>query len=716
MRDLTRSLADRSRVPPNEVLSKAFRDFFSSRFESPGVITDFQTRLLIATWNHLKVQQNELEPEDWQAVFSVESLEKVLFVLSETKCPPECHESVQTIARFAFLELCASDELGPGGASEPAVIAYVNILSSNGNPEEAQRVVRQFWPSLREARPSPWLAVMKGFAMKGDRRRLRKVPGELEKYEGRFDPVSHGEITKILIEHDLLDAAKAMYECPLSDDLEPSLSTKEAVIKFAIRKSDLAWAQLVFESLPPSPNPETRNVTLLWEVVHGKGAAEIAEMLTTWVAEDPEVKSTLSISCVNNLIEYANSRENPQLAAEFAALASEWDLEPDTQTKLLHLESRIQAGDVKGALECSRNLLDLDQVALANLPLMNKLIKMLCYCEQRDSLFDQTSSLLDPLFENNVLLEPETVAALTHMLLYRHDYEAVSELLRPSLSSYDSEGRTKIRNALTGFITDPNQESNQAWEAYSLLRIAFPETGVSMRTNIMTSFFKRGSSEQACLVFGHMRQAEDFAHRPKPDTYARCFQGIARAGDAENLELVHNMLKLDLEVDLNTRIHNGLMLAYAACDMPEKSMAIFRQILQSDEGPSHKTITIFFKACEKHPNGAHEAMKMMKKVKLLEIDVDRRLYTSFLEALAAQCEFDRAAEAIDKMQSETGYVPTRNTIGFFYNAIPYQYWKDQVEQWAKEKYPEQWQQLEELKRTETEEGLVFDGITNEIVV
>jgi len=52
----------------------------------------------------------------------------------------------------------------------------------------------------------------------------------------------------------------------------------------------------------------------------------------------------------------------------------------------------------------------------------------------------------------------------------------------------------------------------------------------------------------------------------------------------------------------------------------------------------------------------------------------------------------------------------------FYNAIPYQYWKDEVEKWALEKYPELWKHLAETPRSEHEEGLKFDGITNEVWV
>lgn len=58
----------------------------------------------------------------------------------------------------------------------------------------------------------------------------------------------------------------------------------------------------------------------------------------------------------------------------------------------------------------------------------------------------------------------------------------------------------------------------------------------------------------------------------------------------------------------------------------------------------------------------------------------------------------------------------KRRIGLFYNAIPYQYWKDEVEQWASQRYPELWAHLIETPRSEHEEGLKFDDITNEVWV
>ncbi|PLB50478.1 hypothetical protein P170DRAFT_445774 [Aspergillus steynii IBT 23096] len=716
MRDLMRALKDKSRGPTNDLLAKAFQDFFAVRVASPGVITGFQARLLSVTWKHLQAQKDDLEPEEWQAVFSTESLENMLFVLSETTCLPESREVVQRVARFAYLELCADEGFGPNQISRPALIAYVNIQALTGNPEEARHVVEYFWAKLHKTSPSPWLTVMRGFATNNDQQQLRQTVEMLDNYGVRFDGTSHEDLVEILIKQDLLEAVKAIFECPLFGRQEPTLAAKQAVIRYAILRSETSWAEPIFQSIAQVPLAENMGTTLLWEAAHGKDASGIADMVRSLVARTPEAKASIDISCVNLLLEYANSRSNPELAAGFASLAPQWELESDVQTRLLQLESNIQARNVSGTVQCLQDLRDFNSIALGNLPLMNKLVTMLSLSGQEDAVFDQVSSFLDPLFENHVRLDSETLAALTRMLLYRHDWEGVSELLRPRLALYDSEERSRVRNALTDFIMDHSQDSADAWDAYELLRLAFPETGVGKRTEIMTSFFNRDRGDLAFLVFGHMRQAEEFSRRPKPDTYAKCFQGIARTRDVNNLEFVHNMLKLDVEVDLNTQLLNRLMLAYATCDMPEKSMKVFREILQSKEGPTHKTIAVFFKMCAKHPSGVHEAVKMMDKVKVLGIEMDRRSYTAYVEALAAQCEFKLATEALEKMHSEIGQLPTKMSIAHLYNALPYQFWKDEMEKWTREKYPDLWARLETVERSEQEEGLRFEVKSNEIFV
>ncbi|KAJ6189155.1 hypothetical protein N7519_004063 [Penicillium mononematosum] len=709
MADLMRALKDRSRTPPSDILAKAFQTFFTMRLETPMLISHFQARALIVTFKHLRAQQAEMEEEDWQNVFSTENLEKVLDVLSECDCAPQAREVVMNLARYAYQELNLDHGFGPGKISRPALALYINILAMNGNPEDARHTLLKFWGQMSKAVPSPWLTILKGFAMKDDLRQVRKIVDEWGNHGNKFDQATHGEIVRFLVDHGQWKAAQTVYDSPIADGSEPSMAAREALIKYYLLNSRAESAEEIFKSLPNEPNEDTAGIILLWEAAKGSNASTLAQKVHAWTAKNSQLKGSINIDIVNNLIQYANAAQNPQLASDFMTLAGQWGLVPDSQTHVLELESRVQAGDVGETLKILEEKVDPTYLTSHNLPIANKLIAMLCRSEEKDALFDQISSLLDPLFQENVHLEPATIAALTHMLLYRHDLDAVSELLRPRLGSYSDEQKMPIRDALAEYIMDKSQSDTDVWNAYELLKIAFPETWVPVRTKIMTSFFNRKRSDLAVLPTNPVGAL-------RPDTYARCFQGLARTADATNLELVHNMLKLDLEVDLNTRILNGLMMAYAACEMPEKSMEIFRQILKSEEGPCHKTITIFFKVCQKHHNGVQEAIKMMTKVKKLEITANRPLYSAYMEALAAQCEFDLAVEAIDNMEAEIGIPPTSNTIGLFYNAIPYQYWKDEVEKWASQKYPEHWEHLMTINRTDQEQGLEFDGISNEVSV
>lgn len=661
MRDLTRALADRARPPTDEALANAFRDFFKSREERIDVITEFHARLLVETFEYLESRQDQLEERDLASVFSIRNLENFLYVLSEATIVPDSRKEVRRLAHLVFQKLCIEGEDGENEIAPQAILAYIRILSANGDPEEARSLTRKYRNQLEDVKPSPWLLVLQGYAMNGDRWRLRNFLEEIEKRGVKFDPMSQQDLITIMLRGNLVAAAQTLYECPLSDNEKPTILTTYAIVKAAILKSDISWAGEVIGTIPEPPTAETRDIFLLWHAAQGSGVDVLNQKLQSWKEKNPQISDSLTISTINDLIEYSISIKNPVLATSFSALASQWSLQPDSRTALLSLDAHMQNGDLDMVLKCVQSIPPQDLTVEGNLPLLNRLITMLCYSEDSDAVYDQISAFLDPVIHENDRLEADTVAALTHLLLRRHDWNAVSEILRPRLGTYDLKERSSIRKPLLSFITDLQEDAEHAWQMYNLLTVAFPETGTSARTDIMVSFFKRKRSDLAVLVFGHMRQAENFTQRPKPDTYCRCLQWISRTGDRENLELVHNMLKLDLEVEISTRVYDALMLAYTACEMPDHSLQIFRDILRSEEGPSDKTILIFFKLCEQLPDGVLEADKMMNKVKLLEIELNRQLYTAYISALAAQGEFERAVEAYEAMPKEANCTPNRHT-------------------------------------------------------
>lgn len=673
MAELAKAQEQRSKAPKLPVLCQAFRDFFEARVGTPGVITAFHGRLLVKTWYHLIRKQDKLGDENWSKAFSPDILQSALYVLSETPILPEAHKSVQELARNVYSQLMDDPMTDSQKIPRQASLAYIRIMSITGFPEEAQRVVTTLWERLGRSKPSPWQDVIKGYALKGDLSGLQKALETAKQYDYVFDPALQEELVLSLQQENAPGAAEVVFKCPLLEGQAPTLRTKETMAKMAIMRGDLEAAGEVIRSLPPTPTPKTRDISLLWQAAtQGSTAADLAKILDEWAAKNPELRQSLTISCVNDLIAYANAINDQERASDYSTLITTWDLQPDTQTiTLLELEARMHASDVDGVVKTLQFLHERDALGEIPLPVTNQLITMLCLAEQTDAIFEQISNLLDPLVDNDVRIEPETAAALTLLLLRRGDFDGVSQFLRPRLGSYGAAERKPIITRMLKFIADRSQTDDAVWNAYEILRVAFPEIDQQDRTVIMNSFFDRGRVDRACTVFTHMRQSLAFPQRPTEETYMWCFLGIARCGfeppasssnpateeeDANDVEELNhhlqsilNLLRLDLEVEPTTRVRNALMLALAACDRTDEAMEVFWEILRSEEGPSERTIPVFLRVCESHPTGEADARKMLDKMRVLEIPVTKQVLVGYARVFASRGDTKTTIEALGKM-------------------------------------------------------------------
>ncbi|KAI5309267.1 hypothetical protein KEM55_003653 [Ascosphaera atra] len=328
--------------------------------------------------------------------------------------------------------------------------------------------------------------------------------------------------------------------------------------------------------------------------------------------------------------------------------------------------------------------------------LLNKLIQGLCNARDQSFDFDVTLDVVDELFESKVRFMPATVAALCATMLRRHDVEGVSDLLDQLLSTFGAHDKAKIREPLLAFINDATQPVGEAWDVYELVNNLFPDTPVAQRTQIMQTFFRRGYAHQATLVFGHMRAKNLGEQRPTATTYTECLLGIAGARDEGALGMVHNMLKMDLEIKLDTRLLNALMFAYTCCGEPGTALEQFKQILHSEEGPSEATILVFFRTCEIYDEGAGEARRMMLNLRSLEIPVGRKMYEAFMAALMGNGDMHGAIDAVRSMEAQVGERPDAVTLATLYNVAPFQMVKKQIEDWCQSTYPDLWSQVGKL--------------------
>lgn len=362
------------------------------------------------------------------------------------------------------------------------------------------------------------------------------------------------------------------------------------------------------------------------------------------------------IGMINQLIELANSRDDPYTAERYVALGQRWGLEPDARTYILQLDYRLKVGDLDGARAAYTKLQSEDLSEGHDLPFVNKLVVALC---EKDKSYDTIISIAEDLTERGVHFEPPTVAALARLHLRRGELEQVDDgLLTSHIRNYSLDQRAFVRNFLVSFILDRTYHTALIWETYRILRNHFPETSTEVRTTLMTEFFTRRRPDMGTHIFGHMRQSPHRDQRPTAMTYKACFEGIARTGgDAESLQLVHNMMKLDTEIEPTTRLLNGLMLAYTASGSPARALEFWDDIVHSSEGPTYSSIQIALQACETAAYGERKARDIWARMRRLGISLKREIYAAYVGALAGQVKFQECVDLVDKMEDEIGVKP-----------------------------------------------------------
>jgi hypothetical protein len=215
--------------------------------------------------------------------------------------------------------------------------------------------------------------------------------------------------------------------------------------------------------------------------------------------------------------------------------------------------------------------------------------------------------------------------------------------------------RAIIRKNLSAFILEGQTSTADAWDAYQILRRSFPETPRADRIPIMNDFFARKRSDMACHVFFHMRNQTHPALTTTKAVYVAAFTGFARNADAESLELAHNQLKLDLNVEMDTQLRNALMLAHAATGNNQRALEIWAEIGNSKEGPTYNSIAIAFRSCEGMPFGDEHAKSIWRRLKEMDIDIDKTIYTAYFCAIARNHLHDEALALVESAEEEYGF-------------------------------------------------------------
>lgn len=562
-----------------------------------------------------------------------------------------------------------------------------------------------------------WAIVLRGLAKEGREGELLAEFAKAEAAKLEYQPPIHEIMTTFYAQRDRVEETKQWFTRPIHAGWAPSPKVYLELVRFAVRNREQAWLQPIFERLINSdPQKDYWDVVFQWAVLAmDKGVEDVKQMIQVMSTQrqkpqeqqQPQQDSKEGkdskdkgpprpdAATIDALISAAIEKQNPYLAERFLSLGAELQIPPRASTCILQMDYRLDAQDFSGVRALYDKLLkgEVPVYQDEDLPVLNKYLRALCAVTPEPDL-GRILDITADLEQRHATLEPDTVVALCMVFLRSDNQFEVIDTLSLHTVSYSRDERAQVRRAFVDYCClDRHALSTaRAWDAYSLLRQFFPDTEPTERARLMDAFFARRRPDMACYIFGHMRASDSPGHRPTADMYVRCLEGLGRhpelagtggsgvspgigmglssgasgpsgtgtsgSAHAESLKMIHNMLKMDTTVQLDTRLRNALMMAYAACDEPHVAIHEFwRDITASSEGPSYASLAIVFWACELSPFGDRVAREIWQKVQRMDLAVPAEVFGAYCGAIAGNGHVEEVIRLIRGMEGSVGCAP-----------------------------------------------------------
>ena len=679
MTEVTYAKDNALRPPQPSEVAQAIKDFFALR---KGKFEDFHVASAYQALHYLQ----ENPKDDGQAWLTRRELDTILDELMVAPRRPDVVGKwhipfglmlIDELAKSSS-EHQAQDGNESTKESDAAFDMYlkskqIQLLSLFGAAAEARQIALAFsfdpkaTAAQQKACTSAWKTVLAGVVKEGNPAEVQKTIEMLEACSVPLTVQIQSSLVSFYAEKGDVESAKFWYTKPVFNKFgRPATipgKTSSVLFKACAATNDLAFGHQMVANLLKGemPSKESWDAIFLWSVAIGKGPDEVNRMIDVLIRRNDQARQKNpkipvirpDIDTINTLVEYCMSQSDPYSAERYIVLGEHRGIIPDETTYTMQITYRISVGDLDGARAAYFNLQGCFSGSDRSVAAINQLILALCGSKQH--YFDELMAMVDDLHERKANFTPETVAALTLLHLRRGEIPDAMDLLQVHAHQYAPVQRKIIQKALSVFILDGETSTADAWDGYQIIRNVFPETPREDRIPIMRNFFARNRSDMACHVFFHMRNHISPTHTATKEVYVEAFTGFARCADAESLELTHNQLKLDLSVDMDTKLRNSLMLAYAATGENRKALMFWRDICESREGPSYNSILIAFRACEGMHFGSDHARSIWARLKQQDIDIDKPIWTAYMSAIARNHNHDEAMALIETVEDEYGF-------------------------------------------------------------
>lgn len=742
-----------ARLPPPGEVADALSQFFQYKYQKNRQIEDTQAELAAKSLQYYLDARAAGEPER-STRSMVKPLEKASKILKRTASPTASH------VQLAFLVYDAISVILPQRRSRAAV-AYVSALAMSGRAHEARQFVLQLQSqddsTAQEsgvvddedlqnseasdeavsssktpyALPLLWSEVLHGFARQDSEGELLETLDMLRSRGYAKTWSISQSMLEFYLRKDDHDKVRSWFQdfwLQSQQYLERNLKPKQPVqshtqiiersvradvagkvLRWCMQHDEVAFGHdVVRQVLSETPSKGIWDAVFVWAAGTGKGADEIDRMFTVMESANKKITNstdwnTPDIATINALVEYATSKSDPYLAERFIAIGKARDIHPDANTYVLQMKYRLKISDVDGALIAYKSLQSMDLSSNEDIPTVNELLVALCNSNRHD--FETIMNVAADLSDRKARFEPATATALAILHLNRDEVLDVTDLMNTHAFHYSTNEREIVRRALVAYCLEPQTRLSRVWDAYNVLVDTFDEIARDERTQIMQVFFRRERPDVAVNIFNSMRSHYREDTIPSIDTYVAAFLASAKLRDLDSLEVIHNQLKLDYNIDATTYLLNALMIGYSACGNPRRALTFWEDIVASKEGPTYNSIHIALRACEKAPFGDIRAEKIWAKIRSQNVELDQHLWSSYIAALAGNGNIEKAISVLEEAESKDELEVDAFLVGSLFMGCSGQVPQSDVEVWCKERFPGVWEALEKGGVEEDENGM-----------
>lgn len=659
-------MLDNLRPPPRKELMEAWRKLMQSKLRHKVPLNSTQAlqcrRLLeyLAEPSKTDQQVKQLSSADLSVA------RQVLLDIN----PNERSKNHADLAKALHAVWSSGNFTGKSRSPELQWSYLVRSLSIFGSSEEALEALYSKWD---EPLYNTYLSkednlveiVARGLAGEGKEEELVQL---VEYASGHGIPYNSG-LQVIMVEffagRDRVAETKHWFSKPI-DQGGIQVQVYRSIASFAMRNSLQEWAMPLFVELGQSqPKKKYWDVLLQAILLTGKSLAELETMMSHMVDRNGELSP--DVHTINGLLRVAVEKQDLALGEEILTLSAQRGISPNGETYLIALSLRLGSNDLvtaKGAYQQVRHLEPWSNESKPELfdefrQSANKYLVALC--SQTSPDFKLILAVLESTEEDQIRLEPETVASLCLGFLENDQHFEVMDILSAHSFMYSEGEREVIQNAFVTFCLDSSTSTSRAWGGYQLLHQFFQDTSFELRVKLLGAFFERKRPDMASHVFGHMRAHRNKSYHPTIDTYIQCLEGFSQHPDTEGLDMVHNMLKMDTAAQPNTKLYTALMLAHTGCDRPLAALDYWNEITQSREGPSYASLEAVFWTLERKPGGCKKAREVWERIERMDLEVPPRVYNAYIGAIAGSGNEKEVRSLILNMASCVGSEPDAMT-------------------------------------------------------